>query len=123
MSKLSSHEKFFIGRILYGLDSTGIEYEQSDIELLISQRLQIEEEFKNKIYNALIFSYCDDVDKFKKRIVTVDPESLWQESYKKLYKGRETVLRDLVKEWHESYFKENDISILNVIKRIFKNKI
>ncbi|MCX7950947.1 MAG: hypothetical protein N2594_03240 [Clostridiales bacterium] len=120
MSKLSSHEKFFIGRILYGLDSLGCEYEQSDVELLLSQRLEIEDEFKNKINNALVFSYCDDVEKFKKRIVTVDPESLWQESYKKLYKGRETVLRDLVTTWHQSYFIENNESFMSMLIKFFK---
>lgn len=40
MSKLSSHEKFFIGRILYGLDSIGCEYEQSDVELCLVKDLR-----------------------------------------------------------------------------------
>lgn len=120
MSKISTPEKFFIGRILYGLEQTGNRIEQEDIEILLSQRLDIEDEFKEKIKNALIFSYCDDVEKFKKKIITLDPKSMWDESLKKLYKGRETVLRDLVVDWYLSYFDKKENSFLDKIKSLFR---
>ncbi|GIW48743.1 MAG: hypothetical protein KatS3mg079_219 [Caloramator sp.] len=120
MSKLSTPEKFFIGRILYGLEQTGNKIEQEDIELLLSQRLEIEDVFKEKIKNALIFSYCDDIDKFNRKIVTLDPKSMWDESLKKLYKGRETVLRDLVVDWYSSYFNKKENSLLEKLKSFFR---
>lgn len=120
MSRLSTPEKFFIGRILYGIEQTGNKIEQEDIELLLSQRLEIGDEFKEKIKNALIFSYCDDIDKFKRKIVTLDPKSMWDESLKKLYKGRETVLRDLVLDWYSSYFDKKEKSLLDKLKSLFR---
>ncbi|GFR34445.1 hypothetical protein [Thermobrachium celere] len=120
MGKLSTHEKFFIGRILYGIEHTGNSVDKSLVETLLSQRLDIEEEFKTLVKNALIFSYCDDVEKFKKKIITIDPKSMWDESFKKLYKGRETVLRDVVLEWYSSYFDNKEKNILGFIKKFFK---
>lgn len=94
MSKISTYEKFFIGVIAEGLEESGDEITQGDIELLLSECIVREEGFSQKIKNALAEAHPENID-----------ASVWDEYIVKLYKGRETILRDLVIEWCASYRK------------------
>lgn len=117
MSKISSCEKFFIGRIALGLKNQGWDITQKDIETLLSEGLDRDEEFVLRIKNALVGAYSADLEDFKHKIVTTDPSSIWDESVIKLYKGRETVMRDIVLEWYSKYKKP---SFWESIKKMFK---
>lgn len=119
MSKLTSCEKFFIGRIALGLENTGYSISQEDIETLLSEGLGRNEDFVLRIKNALINSYCADLNAFKHKIVTIDPSSMWDESVIRLYKGRETLMRDIVIEWYSKYKKPG---FLETIKKLFIKK-
>lgn len=117
MSKISSCEKFFIGRIALGLENTGYNMSKEDIELLLGEGLNRDEEFVLKIKNALINSYSADLNAFKHKIVTIDPTSMWDESVIKLYKGRETLLQSVVVEWYSKYKRPG---FFDIIKNLFK---
>lgn len=117
MSRITSYEKFFIGRIALGLDYLGGCMEKDDLEKLLSQSLTCDVEFKEKIKNALKWSFDDDVKKFNKKIVIQDPSEFWDETFIKLYKGRETLLRDIIIEWYPI---ENKPTLLDIIKSFFK---
>jgi hypothetical protein len=119
MSKMSSYEKFFIGRIAWGLESLGYSISQEDIEILLSSRLNPDDEFVKKIKSALSSAYSKDVDSFKRKLVSMDPSELWEESIIKLYKGRETLLRDVAVEWYSKYTRPG---FWETIKSLFKGR-
>jgi hypothetical protein len=117
MSKIPTYERFFMGRIALGLEGSGYHITQEDIELLLSERIEEDIDFSLKIKNALTSSYSKDLEDFKKKLVTSDPSSAWEESVIKLYKGRETVLRDIVVEWYSAYKKPG---FWDLVKGLFK---
>lgn len=117
MSKISSCEKFFIGRIALGLENMGEAINQKHIERLLSESLEGDREFMDKIKSALTSAYSKDINDFKKKLVAVDPLPLWYGSVIKLSKGRETLLRDIVIEWYSKYTKPG---FWNIIKGLFK---
>lgn len=117
MSKLSSYERFFLGRIGVGFDNLGWDIKGEDIEKLLGSPLNIDEAFNASIKSALVSAYSEDVDKFKRKLVTESPTAFWQESVKKLYKGRETLLRDIVVEWYSKY---SEPGFFEKLKRLFR---
>lgn len=117
MSKLSSVEKFFIGRISLGLDGIGDEMEKDDVEKLLSNGTDCSEEFKKRIKISLTFAYTKDFDSFKTKIITEDPTSFWNESVKRLLNEKENLLCDIVNEWYSKYRKPG---FFDTLKGLFK---
>ena len=117
MSKLTSVEKFFIGRISLGLDGIGDEMGKDDIEKLMSNGANCSEELKNRIKNSLTFAYAKDIDNFKTKNITDDPVSFWEESVKRLLGEKENLLCDIVNEWYTKYKKPG---LLDILKGLFK---
>jgi hypothetical protein len=119
LSKLSSCEKFFIEKIAIGLEDVEYSIGQGDIESLLGNGLNRDDQFVKRIKSALNSSHSRDLDNFKNQIVTLDPSTVWEESIIKLYKGRETLLRDIVVEWYSKYTKPG---FFDFLKSLFKGK-
>jgi hypothetical protein len=119
LSKLSSCEKFFIEKIALGLEDVGDNIGQGDIENLLGNGINRDDGFVKRIKSALNSSYSKELDSFKSQTISVDPSSVWEESVIKIYKGRETLLRDIVIEWYSKY---NKPGFFDFLKSLFKGK-
>lgn len=106
MSRISSCERFFISKIGLGFEGIGKEISQHDVECLLGDGIKRDAEFIEAIKNALSYSYSSDPS-----------ESIWEEYIKKLYKGRETLLRDVVVEWYAKLCKPG---FWDIVKGMFK---
>jgi hypothetical protein len=119
LGKLASCEKFFLNKIAFGFEIDGYSLGQSDIEILFGGGVKREEEFVKRIKNSLTLSYSSELDGFKCGTSASDPSVVWEEQVIKLYKGRETLLRDIVVEWYSRHTRPG---FLDIIKNIFSGK-
>jgi hypothetical protein len=117
MSKLATYERFFIGKIALGLENSRDSICQEDIQSLLSESLHGEKDFVQRIKNALSNIYSKELSDFKAGSLSKDPEKTWEEDVIKLYKGRETLLRDIVIEWYSNYRKPG---FWDWVKELFK---
>lgn len=117
MSRISSCERFFIGKIGLGFEEMGKEINQHDVECLLGDGIKRDVEFIDIIKKSLSYSYSKDISDFKNGVLEYSPDSIWEESIIKLYKGRDTLLRDVAVEW---YSKQNKPGFWEMIKGIFK---
>ena len=91
MSKLSSSERFFIDMAALGMESSGDPISEGDIQLLLSSGLNCCATFKHSCISALSTTYKSPGF----------PKELVEDQIKKIYCGRENLLRDIVLQWYK----------------------
>lgn len=113
MSKMNSAEKFYIEKISEGYEIINKEFTHEKILALLISSLDIDEGFNKEIKRALDAIYIRESKDENKEAI--------QEKYKdyavKLYKGRETFLREAVINWYAS---DSMPSIIDSIKGMFR---
>jgi hypothetical protein len=119
VSKLSACEKFFINKIAFGLQIDGYSLGQSDIEALLGSGIKRDDEVVKRIKSSLALAHSNEIDEFKDGNLDTDPSVVWEENVIKIYKGRETLLRDVIVEW---YTKHTRPGFLDIIKNIFSGR-
>lgn len=113
MSKMNSAEKFYIEKISEGYELINKEFTDSKILSLFSALLNADESFNKEIKRALDAIYIKE-SKGEHKAVIQDKYRLYAV---KLYKGRETFLRESVVNWYSSNSMPN---MLDSIKGLFK---
>ncbi|MEG0568308.1 MAG: hypothetical protein RR898_08665 [Clostridium sp.] len=113
MGKITSAEKYFIDKINRGFETINRDFTQEKILTLLGSPMQGDDKFQREIRRALDAIYIKELNG--------DSRDRTMARYKtnaiKLYKGRETLLRDLVIDWYSSSSMPN---ILDSIKTLFK---
>ncbi|KMT22910.1 hypothetical protein [Clostridium cylindrosporum] len=113
MSKINSAEKFYIEKISEGFEMINREFTHEKLLILLSSSLKEDGSIHREIKRALDAIYIKETkgdeaqpikDKYKSHAL-------------KLYKGRETLLRDTVIEWYSS---SSMPSIIDSIRGIFR---
>lgn len=105
MAKINSSEKFYIEKISQGLIILRKELNQHKLEKLLSSSLEEDKQLNKDIKEALDIIYISE---------TKDNEALkmkYKNNLIKIYKGRETFLRDIVIKWYSN----SKLSIKNII--------
>ncbi|MEF9952932.1 MAG: hypothetical protein RR840_02190 [Clostridium sp.] len=113
MSKITSAEKYYIDKINRGFEGINKDFTQEKILMLLGSPMNGDEKFLREVKRALDAVYIKELKGDSKDGIMTK----YKANAIKLYKGRETLLRDLVIEWYSS---STMPSILDSIKIFFK---
>lgn len=114
LSKVSSCEKFYISKIVQGLESLKHAAGNSEIQMLLSDSLHENKAFNTLIENVLEISYKNDCAISKEAA-----RNEWNEHFIKIYKGRDITLKSIIIKWYPGHERPG---FLDRIKSLFMNK-
>ena len=112
MSKMNSAEKFFIEKISEGYEIINKEFTESQVFILFSSSQTENKTIYKEVKRALDAVYIKEIK---------NDESIKEKYSKyavKIYKGRETMLRETVINW---YTNNSLVNIFDSIKSIFNS--
>lgn len=113
MGKINSAEKFYIEKISKGFNINKKELTKNKIEIMFSSTLEENKELYRDIKNALDVTYISDVK------TNENLKEKYSSNLIKIYKGRETFLRDSIIKWYSDNSIPSIKNIYLLLKKSF----
>ncbi|MEG0371332.1 MAG: hypothetical protein RR645_03460 [Clostridium sp.] len=112
MSKITSAEKYYIEKVNEGYELINKNFTGDDIRCLLGSSLSTDSKVLKELKRALDAVYIRDIKQ-----MADEAKSTYKSYAIKIYKGRETLLRDVVIGWYSSPAMP---SIMDSIKGMFR---
>lgn len=113
MGKITSSEKYFIDKINRGYEAINKDFTQDKILILLGSPMNGNDRLEKEIRRALDAIYIKELNGDSREGIM----TRYKANAIKLYKGRETLLRDVVIDWYSS---SSMPSIIDSLRGLFK---